>query len=278
MGVIEGTVGPLRIGGAPGAGTDEVQNLEIGGTPTGGTFKLAFGGFTTPAITWSATTATLLANINAALQGTAEVQTITFASGVGAGTFRLRFRGQTTAAITWSSTNNTLVSNVDTALEALVPIGTSGITVAVGTMTSGIGTLTATFAEYGAQLALEVVDNRTGGVISVARTTPGTGFAPGGKSGIVATDVDLVSGVGNVALTFSGAQVAKRAHALITVADNSLTGTDPTLEITETTPGVTADGIGAQVGALAVNTANGKLYINTGTAALPTWTLVGGQS
>jgi hypothetical protein len=58
---------PYVNAGAPTAGTNEVQTLTIGGTPTGGTFKLTYDGFTTTAITWSATNATLLANINAAL-------------------------------------------------------------------------------------------------------------------------------------------------------------------------------------------------------------------
>jgi hypothetical protein len=49
------------------AGTNEVQTLTIGGTPTAGTFKLTFDGWQTAAITWSAVNATLLAAINAAL-------------------------------------------------------------------------------------------------------------------------------------------------------------------------------------------------------------------
>jgi hypothetical protein len=57
----------LLNAGAPVNGTSEVQTLTIGGSTTGGTFKLTFDGFTTGAITWSATTNTLLANINAAL-------------------------------------------------------------------------------------------------------------------------------------------------------------------------------------------------------------------
>lgn len=68
MPIIEGAMGaPLQNAGAPVAGTNEVQTLTIGGTPTAGTFQLVFDGFTTAAITWSATNATLLANINAAL-------------------------------------------------------------------------------------------------------------------------------------------------------------------------------------------------------------------
>lgn len=275
MPVIEGTYGPLQNAGAPGAGTDEVQTVSI--DADGGTFRLGFGGFVTDDIDWSATNATLLANVNDALQGTAEVQTITFA-GTLSGTFRLRFRNQRTALITWSATNNTLRDNVDAGLEGLTPIGSSGVTTAVGTMTSGVGTLTVTFAEYGPQLPIEVTDNRTGGTITVARTTPGTaGLRSVGKVGIVASDSTLTAGVGDFLLTFSGADLAKREQPLVTVVDNSLTGTAQ-LDIAETTPGVDAFAIGLGKGGLVEDTTNAKLYINTGTAAAPAYTVVGSQS
>lgn len=69
MPIIEGSgLGiPLQNAGVPGAGTNEVQTLTIGGTPTGGTFKLTFDGWQTAAITWTATDATLVSNINTAL-------------------------------------------------------------------------------------------------------------------------------------------------------------------------------------------------------------------
>lgn len=160
------------VAGAPVAGTNEVQTITIGGTPTGGTFTLSFGGFTT-------------------------------------------------APIAWSSTNNTLRDNVDAALEALPNIGEDGVTTAVGTMTAGIGTLTVTFA---------------------------------------------------------GANVAKRAQPTMTADASALTGTDPTVAVAETTPGVTATGLGVPTGGLVTDITNGELYINTGTAASPTWTVVGTQS
>jgi hypothetical protein len=275
MPVIEGTYGPILVAGTPGAGTTAIDTLTI--DAAGGTFKLGDGvDWTSPAISWNATNATLVANVNAALQGTAEVQTITFA-GTLSGTFRLRFRGQETAAITWSATNNTLRDNVDTALEALIPIGSGGVTTAVGTMTSGVGTLTVTFAmEYAPELMLEVSDNRTGGTITVARTTAGVA-TPFGKIGVVAAVGTMTAGVGTLTLTFSGVNLAKMPQTAITVEDNSLTGT-ATLTVSETTPGVLADGRGAAVGAMAVDTTSGKLYANTGTSHLPTWTVVGSQS
>lgn len=171
MAIIEGTGRPLASAGVPGAGTDEVQTVTIGGTPTGGTF-------------------------------------------------RLRYEGESTAPIAWSATNNTLRDNVDAALEALGTVGAGNVTTAVGTMTAGIGTLTVTFA-------------------------------------------------GNL---------GKRAVPTITVASNDLTGTAPTVAVAETTPGVDAFGLGAPKGALATDTINAKLYINTGTALAPAWTVVGSQS
>ena len=169
--IIEGAIDPRPFPGTPGNGTSEVQTLTFGGTPNGGTFKLAF-------------------------------------------------MGQTTDPIDWSSTNNTLRDNVDAALEALATIGAGGVTTAVGTMTAGIGTLTVTFA----------------------------------------------------------ANLAKLAVPLIEVANNSLTGTSPTLAVTETTPGVTADERGAPKGAKLIDTTNGVDYINTGTALAPTWTKTGTQT
>lgn len=162
---------PLANAGAPVAGTDEVQTLTIGGTPSGGTFTLAFGGFTT-------------------------------------------------SAITWVNVNNTLVAAIDAALEALPSIGTGGVTTAVGTMTAGIGTITITF----------------------------------------------------------GGNLAKQAVATITVAENSLTGSSPTVAVAETTPGVDATARGIAAGGLLIDTTTKKLYINTGTPLAPTWTVVGSQS
>jgi hypothetical protein len=148
------------------------------------------------------------------------VQTLTIGGTPTSGTFKLKFDGFTTAAITWSSTNNTLRDNVDAALEALPNIGTGNVTTAVGTMTAGIGTLTITFA----------------------------------------------------------GELGTKAVPTITVANNSLAGTAPTVDVAETTPGVDATARLAAKGALLTDTTNGKLYINSGTAFSPTWTVVGAQS
>jgi hypothetical protein len=172
-GPLNGGSAPVITGaGAPAAGTAEVQTLTIGGTPTGGSFKLAFAGFTT-------------------------------------------------AAIDWTATDATLVTRIDTALEALPTIGTGGVVVADTTLTSGIGAVTITWAD-------------------------------------------------------------KKVVPLITLASNDLEGTNPTVAIVETTPGVDPTGAGAggnlPKGGLYVDTTNAILYINTGTALAPTWTKVGTQT
>lgn len=170
--VLEGTgTFPIKITTAPVAGTDEIQTITIGGTPTAGTFTLSLDGFTTAAITWSATNATLVANIDAALG---------------------------------------LLPNVN---------GAANVTTAVATMTAGIGTITVTFV----------------------------------------------------------AALGKRAINLMGWV-SSLTGTSPTLAVTETTPGVDATLLGAPKGQLAIADDTGVVYVNTGTAAAPTFTVVGSQT
>lgn len=178
MGVITGgnIIGggpPQRFSqaGVPVGGTDEVQTLTIGGTPSA-------------------------------------------AAGSG---FRLAFMGWTTDLILWSATNNTLRDRVDAALEALPNIGTGGVATAVGTMTAGVGTLT---------------------------------------------------------ITFSGTRLKKLAVPTITVAENALAGTSPTVAVVETTPGVDASYRDAPTGAHLTDETNGVEYVNTGTAGAPTWSAV----
>ena len=157
---------PLQNAGAPVTGSDEVQTLTLGGTPTGGTFSIAYEGLSTTAIPWNATNATLLASINSAFN-------------------------------------------------ALPNLAASAVVATAGTLTAGIGT---------------------------------------------------------VLLTFSGAPVAKKAANTMTISDNSLTGTNPTVAIAKTTPGVNVTGRGAPKGALLIDTNAGALFQNTGTAAAPVWT------
>lgn len=88
----------LVIAGAPVAGTDEVQTITFGGTPTGGTFKLAFDGQVTAPIAWSATNNTLRDNVDAALEalpkiGAGNVATAVGTMTAGVGTLTVTFGG-----------------------------------------------------------------------------------------------------------------------------------------------------------------------------------------
>jgi hypothetical protein len=153
--------------------------------------------------------------------GTDEVQTITIGGTITGMTFKLTLEGFTTAGIAWSATNGTLVANIDAALEALTNVGTGGVTVAAGSLTAGIGTITA---------------------------------------------------------TFTGGARAKAPVGLMTAAITASVATTPTVSVARTTPGVAATFAGVGKGVVASDTTNGKLYQNTGTAAVPIWTVVGTQT
>jgi hypothetical protein len=97
-----------------------------------------------------------------------------------------------------------------------------------------------------------------------------------GVGGITTAVGTMTAGIGTITLTFAGANALK-AQPLM-VANSSLTGTNPTAVITETTPGVDASFRGAPKGATLIDTTNGKEYINTGTGFVPVWTVTGSQS
>lgn len=79
-----------------------------------------------------------------------------------------------------------------------------------------------------------------------------------------------------VTLTLGGAY-ANRPFPTLTVGNSGLTG--GTLAVTDNTVGVFATGTNTvPVGGQYIDTTAGKAYINTGTQALPVWTVVGAQS
>jgi hypothetical protein len=94
---------------------------------------------------------------------------------------------------------------------------------------------------------------------------------------VVATAGTVTAGIGTVILTFSGANVAKRAWPTMT-AYNITAGSTLTVAIAETTPGVDASARGAPKGAVLIDTTNGKAHINTGSPASPVWTVIGAQT
>jgi hypothetical protein len=145
--------------------------------------------------------------------GTSAVQTLTIGGTPTGGTFQLEFGGQITGDISWSATDATLVSNIDTALEALSNIGAGDVTVADSTLTNGIGNATITF----------------------------------------------------------GANLKNLNVPLIQVEENALTGTDTTIAVTATTPGVTATARIAAANATLFDAVNGEKYVNNGASLAPVW-------
>lgn len=125
-----GVTGLRTIPGAPVAGTNAVQTLTIGGTPTGGTFRLSLEGIRTGSITWSGVNATLLAALQAQLDAVFGTNAIVATAGTltaGIGTILLTFSGANYAKRVWS----TMVV-AENALTGTVP------TLSVATTTAGV--------------------------------------------------------------------------------------------------------------------------------------------
>ncbi len=127
----------------------------------------------------------ILATATTPVNGTNEVQTLTIGGTPSGGTFKISFRGKSTGAITWSSTNNTLVNNVAAALEALGEIGTSNVSVGVGTMTAGVGTITIQFVVNLSKLDVPLMvatSSLTGSSPTAAITTTTPGVTADGRN------------------------------------------------------------------------------------------------
>jgi hypothetical protein len=161
MAVIEGAMGLLTYAGVPGAATNEVQTITIGGTPTGGTFTLTFQSGTTEPITWVNVNATLVTAVDTALKALSNIETgdITTAVGTmtaGIGTITVTFggvlAGQDVGAMTATSS-----------LTGTAP------TVSVATTTPGVAV-----GGKGASKGQLLVDT-TNGVLYI---NTGTGAAP----------------------------------------------------------------------------------------------------
>lgn len=122
-------------------GTNAIEILTIGGTPTGGTFTITYGGYTTGPITWSATNATLFANIQAALDALPSIlagNTLVAANTItaGIGTINITFQNDLGAqVITLPTADGTLL------------VGTSP-TVAITNNTPGVAGSNGVYVAY----------------------------------------------------------------------------------------------------------------------------------
>jgi hypothetical protein len=160
--VIEGGPGAVLVNaGAPSDGTDEVQTIVLGGTPTGGTFRLIYDGFRTSAINWSATNATLVGSVDAALEALPNIGT----GGVTTGTTTMT-SGIGTLSVTFTGTLGKL--NVSQLTSSSSLTGTSP-TIAHATSTAGV-----TATHRGAAKGTMLVDSDNG----IAYVNTGTDLAP----------------------------------------------------------------------------------------------------
>ncbi len=250
----------------PTNGTNEVQTLTIGGTPTAGSMKFTWNGNTSIAATWSATNATLIANIQAALDGlfnsggTSAANCIATAGTVssGIGTVLITFRGgyatgpQALLAAVSSLTGTVptaVITRTTTGVQAsnrMAPMGSlltfTGMNCIneIQTLTIG-GTPTGTFTITGAtaqnpQQALTTAaitwSATNGTLLSNLQSALDTTF---GTNNVIAALGTITSGVGTITLAFSNS-FAFAAMTLFT-ATGLTTGTTA---IALTTAGGTA--------------------------------------
>lgn len=198
----------------------ETQTVTISGTPTGGTFKLSWGGQTTSTIAYNAAASTVqtalnaLSSVPAAAGGTNEVQTATITGTPTGGTFTLTYSGQTTGAIAF----NAAASVVQTALIALSNIGPGDVTV---TGSAG-GPYTVTFG--GTLAATDVAAMTASGASLTGGTSPGVTIATP-TAGVANTPNVTVSGSAGGPYTISyGALLNNKNVAQISADYSGLTG------------------------------------------------------
>lgn len=127
-----GVSNPIEFNGEPTNGVNEVQLLTIGGTPTGGTFKVKLEGLPSSAITWSSTNNTLLTNIQTALNAHDSLGTngcvasaLSLTSGIG--TILLTFGGNRAKQAIGSLMSIALNSLTGTAPTLAVTLVTAGV-------------------------------------------------------------------------------------------------------------------------------------------------------
>lgn len=208
--------------GAPVNGTSEVQTLTIGGSTTGGSFKLSYDGYTTGAITWSATTNTLLANIQAALDALPNLEA-----------------NEVVAADVSLSSGNGVISLTFAGNRANMAV--NQIAVALNSLTGGTHTLVAATSTPGVDGTKR---DTAKGTILVDTSTPGI-YQNAGTSGLAPSWVQVASGTtptfttsisigsagvklsddGDGALTFLGLGNGTDEDLTINLDDTANTGT-----------------------------------------------------
>lgn len=242
-------------------GTNAVHLLTIGGTPTAGNIQFSFNNRISASATWSATNATLLANINTALAGlfgagnvTATADSLT--SGIG--TIYLTFGGtyacvpQNTLIVAINNLTGTsptaVITNSTTGVQATFRQATPGASLlytggvnsnAVQTLTIGGSPSTGAFTISGstAQNPTQILTTASitwsatnATLLANIDAALDTTF---GENNLEASLGTITSGVGTIVLTFQGTN----AGAAIPTFTAALGTFDGTLAIASTTTG-----------------------------------------
>lgn len=93
------------------------------------------------------------------------------------------------------------------------------------------------------------------------------------STGAVATAGTLTVGIGTIIISYGGI-LGVLNFTGIQIGAKNLIGTNPTLSISETTPGIPATHRDANLGDQCIDSSNGNVYINQGVLNAPVWGLV----
>lgn len=222
-------------------GSNGQQTITTTGTPTGGTFTLSLGGFTSGPIPYNATAAQLQTALLAMpnLSSNA-VQSLSLTSYTG-GTFFLTYGSQQTAPILYNAPA-TGTGSVQKALEALPNIGVGNVVCSGGQLNSAAVTITFQGALAGVQVVLPfgIQTFLLQGAGTAAVTVVNTGSAGGN---IVATGGALPTGI---VVNFQNQAGNQIVAALVPTSTGLTGGSSPAAVVTRNangspgTPGVYA--------------------------------------
>jgi len=215
-----------------GASTAAVQTLTVTGTPTGGTFTLSFGGQTTSAIPFNATSAQVQAALTA-LSTIGSGNLNCTGAALPAGPITLTFAGTMAsgpqATIALGTNNLTGGSTPAPQIAATTPgVATAAVQTLSMSNNPNAGTFTLSF---GGQVTAPIPFNATSAQVQAALT----GLATLGAGNIVCTGGPLPGA--NVVTTFAG-QLAPGPQPTIAANSSSLIGAgSPQVTVVHTTVG-----------------------------------------
>jgi len=275
-------IGIFLSDGAPGAGTSEVQTLTISDFAACSLLLTFLGDSATVTFDGTENNTAIDTAVTTALEGLATI---------GSGGVTVSVSGTTNRAIAITFAGNLGKLAVDMISQTVS--GGSAVAATLSTNLTGTNndlTFTAVTAGTGGNsVTVSYVDpsaNNASLSVSVLGTAITVNLATDGGGLITSTATlvraALIASTPAAALITPTLKTGNDGTGVVTaLAATALSGgaAAPTGAIVETTPGVTAFArVEAGTGRLASDTTNGKLYINTGTALAPTWTVVGSQS